>query len=277
MNRCPVLVVDDDASLRRVMKMQLEVAGYSVLLSASRSIARREVEVVRMFRQRRVDAVIVTASRVGVLYGDALEQFGVPIVLINNQQDGKYLYSIAVDDTQGAELAVEHLLGLGHRRIGYIGSSARPVSCKRREAGYRIALGRRGATPDDGLVVSPHAPTDLEVGRMGMRVLAPAHPSAVFAYNDQIAIGAMLEARKLGLAVPDQLSFVGYDDIEATELVLPSLTTVRQPKAEMGRAAMAMVLALLDGEQVHNQWLPCELVVRESTVPWPPEARPVTR
>ncbi len=246
------------------------VAGYSVLLSASRSIARREMEVVRMFRQRRVDAVIVTASRVGVLYGDALEQFGVPIVLINNQQEGKYLYSIAVDDSEGAELAVEHLLQLGHRRIGYIGSATRPVSSERRELGYRVALGRHDVTPDPQAIVSPQAATDLEVGRLGMRTLLDTRASAVFAYNDQIAIGALLEARARGVAVPEQLSLVGYDDIEATELVRPALTTIRQPKADMGRAAMQMVLALLGGEQVHNQWLHCELVVRESTAVCPP-------
>ena len=244
-------------------------AGYSVFLSSSRNVADREMEVVRVFRQRRVDAVIVTSSRVGGLYGDALAEFGVPIVLINSQHEGRYLYSIAVDDTQGAGLAVEHLLQLGHRRIGYIGSEARPVSCKQRKAGYQEALMRRGLALDPSLSVLPQAASDLEVGHLGLQMLLPASPSAIFAYNDVIAIGALLEARKRGIAIPDQISLVGFDDIEATEFVTPTLTTVRQPRATMGRAAMEMVLALLKGDEVDNQRLPGELVVRDSTAACP--------
>ena len=245
-------------------------AGYSVFLSSSRNQADREMAVVRVFRQRRVDAVIVTSSRVGSLYGDALAEFGVPIVLINSQHEGRYLYSIAVDDTQGAELAVEHLLQLGHRRIGYVGSETRPVSCTRRKAGYRQALARHGLALDPSLNVQPQAANDLSAGRLGLEMLLPANPSAIFAYNDVIAIGALLEARKQGIAIPDQVSLMGFDDIEATEFVTPTLTTVRQPKADMGRAAVEMVLALLKGDEVSNRWLPGELVVRESTTacPW---------
>ncbi|MFN2166992.1 MAG: LacI family DNA-binding transcriptional regulator, partial [Anaerolineae bacterium] len=93
-------------------------AGYSVFLSSSHNDPDREMAVVETFYRRRVDAVIVTASRVGSLYAAYLERFQVPIVLINSQAEGDYLHAVTSDDVQGAVLAVEHLLALGHRRIG---------------------------------------------------------------------------------------------------------------------------------------------------------------
>lgn len=245
-----------------------QAAGYSVFLSSSHSDPEREMAVVETFYQRRVDAVIVTASRVGSLYGTDLERFRVPIVLVNNQQAGEYLHSIAADDVRGARLAVEHLLALGHRRIGYIGSAVRPVSSQRRQQGYQEALAQAGITLEPELVAVPEANGDVAAGRQGLAQLWPARPSAVFAYNDMTAVGVMLEARARGIDIPTQLSLVGFDDIELTQFVTPPLTTVRQPKEEMGRAAVDMVLTLLEGEEVGDRLMPCELVIRASTRSW---------
>lgn len=240
-------------------------AGYSVFLSSSHADPEREMQVVETFQQRRVDAVIVTASRIGSLYTAKLEDFRVPIVLVNSQGEGEYLHSVAVDDVMGARLAVQHLLDLGHRRIAYIGSAARPVSSRRRLAGLRQALEETGLPVEPERIVTPQAEDDLMAGEMGFTQLKSGNPTAIFAYNDMTAIGAMLAARDAGVDIPGQLSVVGFDDIEATRFTSPALTTIRQPREMMGRTAMEMTLALLSGQAVNDKLLPCELVVRAST------------
>lgn len=240
-------------------------AGYSVFLSSSNADPEREMAVVETFRQRRVDAVIVTASRIGSLYTGKLADFGVPIVLVNSQGEGDYLHSVAVDDIMGARLAVQHLLKLGHRRIGYIGSAARSVSSRRRLRGYRQALAESGASVEPELIVTPLAASDAEAGERGLQQLLPAAPTAIFAYNDMTAIGVLMAARESGLEIPAQLSLVGFDDIDMTRYTTPALTTVRQPSETMGRIAMEMTLALLNNQTTKDQHLPCEMVIRRST------------
>jgi LacI family transcriptional regulator/LacI family repressor for deo operon, udp, cdd, tsx, nupC, and nupG len=255
-----------------------QAAGYSVFLSSSHNDSERELAVVGTFHRRRVDAVIVSASRVGNFYAAHLQRFQVPIVLINSQAESDTLHSVASDDVQGATLAVNHLLQQGHRRIAYIGSAARPHSSLRRRDGYQQALAAAGTVPDPRWAVAPEAPGDLEAGQRGLAGVLAVEPTAVFTYNDMTAVGVLLEARRRGIAVPQQLSVVGFDDIELTRFLHPPLTTVNQPKQAMGRAAVHMALALLNGQEAHNQLLPCSLVVRDSTArPLPVAALRVAR
>jgi LacI family transcriptional regulator/LacI family repressor for deo operon, udp, cdd, tsx, nupC, and nupG len=240
-------------------------AGYSVFLCTSHDDSDREIDVVETLHRRRVDVIIVTSSRVGSLYRERLDQIRVPIVLINNQSEGQYLYSVAVDDMQGAQLAVEHLITLGHRRIGYAGTARRPRSSRRRMAGYQKALAQAGITLDAGLVSPPVAKNDIKRGAEALAHLLTTKATAVFCYNDLIAIGMLEACRRWGIAVPQQLSVVGFDDIEPAMYVSPALTTVNQPRLRLGQQAMNMALDLLNDQEVQDQLLPCELVVREST------------
>jgi LacI family transcriptional regulator/LacI family repressor for deo operon, udp, cdd, tsx, nupC, and nupG len=242
-------------------------AGYSVFLGASYEDPEREVSVVETFQRRRVDAIIVTASRIGSLYSSQLDQIKVPIVLIDNQEKGEYLRSVAVDNIRGAQMAVEHLLALGHRRIGYIGSLDRPKSNERRLSGYCTALKRAGLSPDPALILSPLADNELERGGAGLEPLLAAGATAVFCFNDLTSIGLLLACRQHNVAVPQQLSIIGFDDIEPTLYTTPPLTTIHQPRLRLGQLAMAMTVDLLNGQEVHDQVLPCELMVRESTCP----------
>ncbi len=239
-------------------------AGYSVFLSSSHADPERELEIVETFHRRRVDGVIVLASRVGRLYGERLGELQVPIVLINNQAEGEYANSVVADDGSGAYDAVRQLTKLGHRRIGYIGSRSRPPSNMRRRQGYERALEEAGIAPQPDWVAMPETTDDLKGGRLGLGPLIDAEVTAVFCYNDRAAIGVLLEARERGIAVPDTLSVVGFDDIEPSWYVTPPLTTVRQPRVEMGRRATEMLLDLLADEPVSDETLPCRLVIRES-------------
>jgi LacI family transcriptional regulator/LacI family repressor for deo operon, udp, cdd, tsx, nupC, and nupG len=240
-------------------------AGYSVFLSSSHNNPNREIAVVETFRRRRVDAIIVTSSRVGSLYSSQLDQIEIPVVLINNQEEGEYLHSVAVDDLQGARLAIEHLLALGHRRIGYIGATDRPKSNGRRLAGYRAALAQCGLICDPALVLSSATGSDIERGRVGLESFLAAGVTAVFCYNDLMAIGLLLACHQHRVAVPQELSVVGFDDIEPALYTTPPLTTIRQPRLKLGQLAMTMTLDLLKGQETQDRILPCELVEREST------------
>ncbi len=240
-------------------------AGYTVLLGASHSNPEREIRVVDNLRQRRVDAVIVTASRVGDHYSEHLQRFGAPIVLVNNMVKGEYLYAITCDQTDGAFQATFYLLQLGHRRIAYIGSAARQHSSRMRQLGYETALAQAGLRVDSRLIVAPEGVRDVEVGRAALKMLWPLRPTAILAYNDLTAIGVMMAAREMGVRIPVDISLVGFDDIDVTEFVTPPLTTVHQPREAMGRAAMQMALDLLQDKAIQNRTLVCELVVRDST------------
>jgi LacI family repressor for deo operon, udp, cdd, tsx, nupC, and nupG len=245
---------------------------YTVILATSNAQPEREIAAVEMLRSKRVDGVIVTSSRVGALYQEHLDRLGVPVVLINShrQQSGSYTFSVNVDNQHGGCLATEHLIQLGHRRIAYIGGPEGNSDDLARMAGYRQALERAGIAFDPDLVV-------WGTGRAGggerawptLQALADP-PSAVFCYNDMTAIGLLRAIRQARLAVPSDLAVVGFDDIPFASYVQPTLTTVAQPKPEMGRRAMEMVLTLLsddteEGQPASNILVQGKLIVRESS------------
>jgi len=175
--------------------------------------------------------------------------------------------SVSAAHTSGADQAMRHLLELGHRRIAQITGPNGWVATEDRRRGYRAALASAGILPDPAL--ETHAIPEIEPGRIAAeRLLAlPEPPTAIFAFNDNIAIGAIQAARARGLRVPEDLSVVGFDDVEHATIVTPSLTTVRQPLAEMGRTAVSLLNRLLEGqrfETLHVE-LATRLVVRDST------------
>ena len=244
---------------------------YSVILASSASEPERELAAVEMLRAKRVDSLIVTSSRVGALYLEHLERFGVPVVLVNNhnRQSGRYTFSVSVDNQHGGHLATAHLIQRGHRRIGYVSGPADHSDDAERLAGYRQALDESGITFDPALVV--HGNGRLDGGERALRTLARLVelPTAVFCYNDITAIGLISAARQAGLAVPEDLAVVGFDDIPLAAHVYPSLTTVAQPQRDMGRQAMNMALALMTADDSTTPFsdivVKGKLVVRESS------------
>lgn len=243
--------------------------GYSVILAASHDEPEREIAAVEMLRSKRVDAVIITSSRVGALHQERLGAAGVPVILLNShsQQLAPHTLSVRVDDVHGARLAMAHLLALGHRRIAHIAGPAGHSPSADRLTGYHAALAEAGIPFDGALVFGG---TGRPAG--GEQALAPItaltdRPTAVFCYNDMTAIGLLCAARRAGLAVPRGLAVAGFDDIPLASYVFPTLTTIAQPKLEMGQQAMTMALALMIGrdEDVGDVVVQGRLVVREST------------
>lgn len=251
-------------------------AGRSVFLSVSYNDPETEMQAIETFHRRRVDGILMASSRIGSDYVERLRQIDVPVVLIQNEAEGEhaFLHSVIADDRAGARLAVDRLLELGHRKIGYVGVTDRRQSNARRRAGYREALAAAGVTPEATWTAIATLDTlqehgDVEAGqRLGARLL-DAGITAVFCYNDMIAIGVMGACRERGRVVPAECSVVGFDNIEPAQYVTPPLTTIHLPKHEMGRMGMQMLLDLLDDRSVEDGVLPPTLVQRESTAPVP--------
>jgi DNA-binding LacI/PurR family transcriptional regulator len=245
--------------------------GYSVFLANSNANPDREVKVVHSFHERRVDGILVTASRVGALYVPLLSELKVPIVLINNQhpdETDEFIYSVTIDNIKASTDVMRHLIGLGHKRIAYIGDRGGFQSDIERLAGYRRGLALAGYPFLPELVV--HGDGKPEGGAQAMEQLLtmPNPPTAVFCYNDMSALGALRVLHGRGIHVPQDISIVGFDDLAIASYTSPLLTTVSQPKQQMGRLAMEMMIKLLSRiDSKTNIKVDGELIVRESTAP----------
>jgi DNA-binding LacI/PurR family transcriptional regulator len=246
--------------------------GYSVILASSHADREREIAAVEMLHSKRVDGVIVASSRVGALYQDHLDSLAVPVVLLNNhsEQRGPYTFSISVDNRGGGQIAATHLLDVGHRRIAYVRGAAEHSDDLARFEGYRQALSDAGVSFDAALVMPGTGRAGGGKRALPALLALPERPTAVFCYNDMTAIGLMRAAREVSVSIPRDLAVVGFDDIPLASYVEPTLTTVAQPKVEMGKRATQMVLDLLARREqgnggVSNAVVQGELRVRESS------------
>ena len=222
-------------------------------------------------RSRRVDAVVITVAR-----GDDAETIldvarsGLHVVLAVRHLPGSGLPAVVHDDSGGGRLVAEHLLALGHRVLGELPGDQEAQPFLERGRGFRAAVAAGGGVVRalDGVAAQP---TAEEGHRLTERYLAAdgGLPTAFFAHNDAMAIGAIDALRKAGLRCPEDVSVVGYNDAPLSDHVRPPLTTVRYPSDEVGRFAAAMTLSHIadperPGEHVS---FPAELVVRGSTGP----------
>lgn len=242
--------------------------GYSVFLANSNADPEREVKVVQSFHERRVDGIVVTASRVGALYVPMLARLKVPIVLIDNQHPGEFVHSVMIDNIPASRQATQHLIHLGHRRIAYLGDQFGFQSDTDRFNGYRQALQRADLPFLPELVVHGNGSADGAIRAMNTLLALTERPTAVFCYNDMSALGALRAIYDYGLRVPEDVSLVGFDDLPIASYTFPRLTTVRQPKEQMGRMAMQSLLKILDGTPTKTDIdVAGELIVRNSSAP----------
>jgi LacI family transcriptional regulator len=195
-----------------------------------------------------------------------------PFVVVDPREpppDG--IPSVSAMHAAGAKAATEHLLALGHRRIGAIGGVPGWYANEERMIGFRAALAADGLLPDPALIV--YSDWRIPRGEEAAEELLsrPDPPTAIFGFNDNVAIGALHAAQRRGLRVPEDLSIVGFDDTFQATIVTPRLTTVRQPLAELGRMGVSLLLRLIEGQRLDalRIELATSLVVRESTGPAP--------
>lgn len=258
------------AEVMKAAEAASRAAGYTLLFASSDRDPERELEAIRLLLDRQVDGVIVISGRAGPRYADIRASTGAgqidwPLVLVNNEQSGPGIYSVRVDNRAGALRAVVYLKSLGHRRIAFVTGPERGRSSRERLEGYRQGIVAGGLEHREELVIRGGGL--LEDGPRALATLMGLAdpPTAIMCYNDLTAIGVLAAAAKTGLRTPAELSVVGYDNIPLSAYCVPALTTIDQPKAQMGRLAVAMCLQALDGQPVENTVLEGQLILREST------------
>jgi LacI family transcriptional regulator len=221
----------------------------------------------RLARERRIDGVILISSTVTEEELNVFAEESVPSIIVARRCE--HLDSVYVNNEQGAFDATEYLIAKGHQNIACITTSKQGIPTEERVNGYLRALRSHQIEPCDEIlleVLDDGMENGVEIFSR-LKNIVP-RPTAVFVpAGDMVAIGIIKEAKRTGIRVPDELAVVGYDDIPAAEVIEPTLTTVRQPKLEMGDYAINMIVDKIEGREsgIKHKELPTKFIIREST------------
>lgn len=245
--------------------------GLAVMLCNSDQQPAKEAAYLELLTEQRVHGVLITPTAALSPALDAVTRRGVPVVLLDRRATQRDQCSVAVDDVLGGQLATEHLLERGHRRLAFAGGSSTLPQVHERLTGVQAAMRGSSESLDALTVLSPAALTVAGGREAAERIVglpAARRPTAVICANDLMALGMLQEMVRHGVRVPEDLAIVGYDDIEFAAAAAVPLTSVRKPRHELGRLAAQLLLEeAAGGEHVHQQpVLEPVLIVRESSM-----------
>lgn len=240
-------------------------AGYHLIVWSAHKNAEAERVAVQTFNDLQLDGVIMADTWLHST--EELPDLAVPAVFVNRRHAGEQVHYVGPDDTYGAYIATQHLLELGHRRIGYISGPLEWRASPERLKGFQMALRDQSVIFDPDLVA--YGDWRVNSGETeGLRLLSrPDRPTAIFAANDYMALGVMDAANKLGLKVPEDLSVIGYDNRSFAPFCRPRLSTVSLPLYEMGVEAAKKLIAMIRDDSLEPSSVSVrgKLFVREST------------
>lgn len=245
-------------------------AGYNVILGNSNDDAERQTAYLRVLAEKRIDGLVLVASHPNAALRAILRELKLPVVLLDREVPGLDCDLVEVDHLKGGLLATRHLLALGHPAVACISGPPALSPSSQRRAGWKSALAEAGVARREGDLA--RGDFTSRGGYLAMQSLlrqAP-RPTAVFVCNDLMAFGAMAAAFEAGLSVPGQISVVGYDDIELAAFSTPALTTVAQPKRQIGTLAAELLLEKLKTGRTEARRVILEphLKLRASSGPW---------
>jgi LacI family transcriptional regulator len=253
------------------IELAAEDADLSLFISNSNGRAEREEVHLDRLLQQRVQGILITPVNPEAPHLAEISRRGVPVVIVDRVGVAGAFCSVAVDDVLGGRIAVEHLAEQGHTRVAVVGGPESIGQVRERVQGARQIWSELGLPPED-LTYLPTAALTVAEGRSAGERLAGIpvrrRPTAAFCANDLLALGLLQQTIGAGLRVPEELAIVGFDDIEFAAAAAVPLTSVRQPRQELGRAAAQLVIdEATNPEHVHQQltFVP-ELVARASTV-----------
>lgn len=251
------------------IERRLEDYGYRTRFFLVKSEPQSEGDCLTRLRAEMLDGVIMLHEVEDPGFYASLAQSGMPVVLCTFAREATRFPAVHIDEEGAARAATEHLIGLGHKAIGLLAGGQFSFGRQRR-SGWEAALVKAGLGVDEGriMVVDAYTP---EAGRAGMEALLSRKPelSALFAVTDELAVGAIRALYEVGKRVPQDISVIGFDDIDISASLSPSLSTVRQPIAGMGSEAAELIVRLISGEGagLSPVVLPFTLVPRETTGP----------
>lgn len=252
------------SSIQRSVQEAARAAGY---FSSLVPLAEVTLETLRdaldHLARQSVEAIVMIAAQEDALAVVHSADAGLPLVVVEGDLSGRGL-SVGVDQIDGARQATEHLIGLGHRAIEHVAGPLNWTEAKGRSTGYEEAMRAAGLTPRRSWQGDWTPARGYEIGR---ELARKGDATAVFVANDQMAIGVLHAFAEAGLSVPADISVVGFDDIPEAGYLNPALTTIRQDFQAIGRRAIDLVMATLDGSTASVPLLPPELIVRDSTAP----------
>lgn len=245
--------------------------GYNVFLCNTDKDPERELAVLQSLEEKRVDGVVLCSSRLDDSELHTVVARHSAVVPVNrhlepaDEKNGAGV--VMLDDVAGGRMATQHLLDSGHRAVGFLAGPPASRSGRWRAEGYRAAL-TTADLPHNPAWTAP-CPADVDGGHQATRDLLTAHPelTALFCYNDLVAVGALRACAELGRRVPDDLAVVGFDDILLAALVTPPLTTCRVPRYDLGAQAMRLLLNQIGGCPGEADRNPCaEIVLRPELI-----------
>lgn len=248
----------------RGIEIELSAAGYSPLFVSGHWNAEEEQRCIDVLQSRRVDGIIILTGR---LSDTALRNLSktMPVVVTGRNLTAPNLYSLDFNNFEGARLATQHLLDLGHRDIAFISGDPIHPDAMERLRGYRAALKAAGVRFKPALVLPGKYQEESGLVAVEQLIASREHFTAVFAANDQMAFGAALGLYRQGLRVPDDVSLVGLDNLAGAAHAIPPLTTVHQAADDLGRLAATSLLQLLTGQTPDATLPEPRLIVRSST------------
>jgi DNA-binding LacI/PurR family transcriptional regulator len=243
--------------------------GQEVLIANTDYDPQRMQVCVRRMLERRVDGVAIMTSEMDPKLVQLLNKRGIPIVFLDTGRLGPNISNVFIDYASGIEQAIEHLISLGHQRIAFVSGPPNLASAKTRSNAFALSLKKKNLNLNGGYMqIGNHR---IDGGQLAMAKLLKLRlpPTAVMASNDLTAIGMMREVQAAGLQVPEDISILGFDDIEISNFLHPPLTTIRVPRAEIGLSAFNALYATNHrrGNGGREYRISTELVIRESTGP----------
>lgn len=240
--------------------------GYSLIVSNTDEIYDKERAAIEVLLGRRVDGILITPTQSRTRDIEELVARSVPIVLVGRRFTELEADYVVADDDGGARSAIEHLVKLGHSRILFLDAPPYISSAVERRRGYEGALETAGIERDESLIQTCNPTLDSAYHAMRKVLVEGVRFTAVFCFNDIMLLGALRALREANVKVPENVSVVGFDDIEFTAALNPPVTTVRAHPYEIGVASATALISRMGGrtEPLH-QVIPTELIVREST------------
>src|SRR5688572_14689355 len=257
------------AEIGRSIEDEAFKKGYSVFLCNTELDMERELFYVDVLSKKQVDGIIFIAAGDQADSLDFLLHQGMPVVMIDRDVPNVEVDAVLTDHQLGGVLATRHLLELGHKRIACIAGPSSITPSAERITGYRKALEQAGLSYDENLVIRGdyHPQSGMEITHSILKM--KPRPTAIFALNDLMALGALRAAAEADYSVPGGLAVVGYDNLELARFTNPPLTTIAQPKKEIGVQAVNLLVDRMSRKSrpPSRLVLPPELIIRRSTQP----------
>ena len=268
--RCPYTLTHHFGPILSAIAAAAAPHGKRLLLSSESADGNESSLSALLFSQATEGAILILPPEQPEMLA-GLQRDGYPFVVIDPRTPVPAdVAMVSAAHAHGARAVTEHLLGLGHRRIGVIAGPDGWVATDARLAGHHAALAAVELTSSAELIASVTEPDTSHGFEAALALLSlPRRPTAIAAFNDMIALGCLEAAKSLGLRVPQDVSIAGFDDLDLTRVTVPRLTTVRQPVEAMGTRGMTLLLQRIVGHPIRTLHveLPTELIVRESTAP----------